>query len=93
MQTPKSNLDDLLKSPQGAAVAKHKDEILSLMQSEDAQKLMELLNQSAGGGLKQAADKAMKGDASSLMALMSKVMDSKEGADVVGRINRSIPKQ
>ncbi len=92
MQTPKSNLDDLMKTPQGAVIAKHKDEIMDLMRSADAQKLMELLNKSAGSGLKGAADAAMKGDTSQLMDLMGKVMSSKEGAAVVGRINRAVPR-
>ncbi len=92
MKTPSSNLDALMKSPQGAAVAKHKEEILSLLQSPDAQKLMALLEQGDGDGLKKAADAALKGDASGLMSRMGKVMESKEGAELVGRINRSIPK-
>ncbi|MBC5735938.1 MULTISPECIES: hypothetical protein [Oscillospiraceae] len=92
MQTPKSNLDALMKTPQGAVIAKHKDEIMGLMQSSDAQKLMEMLNKSAGGGLKGAADAAMKGDTSQLMDLMGRVMSSKEGAEVVGRINKAVPK-
>lgn len=93
MGKPNSNLDDLMKSPEAAVITKHKDEILSLMHSTDAQKLMDLLNQSAGGGLKGAADAAAKGDTAQLMDLMGKVMSSKEGAAVVDRINRSIPKK
>ncbi len=93
MQTPKSNLDDLMKSPQGAVIAKHKDQLMDLMRSADAQKLMKLLNESAGSGLKGAADAAMRGDTSQLMDLMGKVMESKEGSDVIGRINRAIPRE
>lgn len=92
MPEPKSNLDDLMKTPQGAVIAKHKDQIMNLMHSADGQKLIELLNKSAGTGLKGAADAAMKGDTSQLMELMGKVMSSKEGADIVGRINSAIPK-
>lgn len=93
MKTPRSNLDELLKTPQGAVIAKHKDQIMDLMRSADARRLMELLDQSAGQGLKGAADAAMQGDTSQLMALMDKVMASQEGAAVMGRINQSIPKK
>jgi len=93
MKTPRSNLDELLKTPQGAVIAKHKDQIMDLMRSSDARRLMELLDQSAGQGLKGAADAAMQGDTSQLMALMDKVMASQEGAAVMGRINQSIPKK
>ena len=34
----------------------------------------------------------MKGDTSQLMDLMGRVMSSKEGAEVVGRINKAVPK-
>lgn len=93
MATPKSNLDDLMKSPEAASLLKNKDMIASLMKSPDTKKLMDMLNQSAGSGLKGAADAAMKGDASQLMGLMDSIMKSKEGSAVVERLNKVMPKK
>ena len=93
MATPKSNLDDLMKSPEAADLLKNKDMLAGLMKSPDTKKLMDLLNRQAGSGLKGAADAAMKGDASQLMGLVSSIMKSQEGAAVVERINKSVPKK
>ena len=51
---------------------------------------MEMLNRT--GGLQAAAEAAMKGDASQLQGLLSKLMQDPEGAKVVERLNRSAPK-
>ncbi len=56
-----------------------------LAQSDDAQKLRELL-QRQGGGVQQAAQAAAAGDPSQLMAIMGQLMHSKEGAELVDRI-------
>ena len=57
-----------------------------LAQSDDAQKLRELLQQQSGG-VRQAAKAAAEGDPSQLMAMMDQLMHSKEGAELVDRIN------
>lgn len=89
----KSNLDDLMKSPEAAGLLKNKDMVRDLMRSPDTKKLMDMLNQKAGSGLKGAADAAMKGDTSQLMSLMDSIMKSKEGAAVIERINQAVPKK
>ena len=92
MQDPKQKSADILSSPEAQALLQNKDSIMGLLNSPDAKKLMEMLNQNAGGGLKTAADAAMKGDASALMGLMQQVMGCNEGADVVDRIQKKAPK-
>ena len=52
-----------------------------------------MLEQNAGGGLKQAADAAARGDTSALMGLVNQVMSSQEGAAVVDRIQKAAPKK
>ena len=93
MSKEQPKLDDLMKTPQAADLLKNKDAVMGLMGSPDAQKLMEMLNQKGGTGLKSAADAAMKGDAGELMALVQGVMQSKEGAELIQRINKSIPQK
>lgn len=65
---------------------KNRDAITQLARSSDAQKLMELL-QKQSGQVKQAAQQAAAGDPAQLMAMMDQLMHSKEGAELVDRIN------
>ena len=65
---------------------KNRDAITRLARSSDAQKLMELL-QKQSGQVKQAAQKAAAGAPAQLMAMMDQLMHSKEGAELVDRIN------
>lgn len=93
MSKEQPKLDELMKTPQAAGLLKNKDAVLGLMGSPDAQKLMEMLNQKGGAGLKTAADAAMNGDTGELMGLVQGIMQSKEGAELIQRINKSIPQK
>lgn len=63
----------------------NREAIAQLAKSGDAQKLMELLQQQSGQ-VKQAAQAAAAGDPGQLMAMMDQLMRSKEGAELVNRI-------
>jgi len=65
---------------------KNRDAISRLAKSSDAKKLMELL-QKQSGQVKQAAQSAAAGDPAQLMAMMDQLMHSREGAELVNRIN------
>ncbi len=65
---------------------KNRKAITQLAQSGDAQRLMELL-QRQSGQVKQAAQAAAAGDPAQLMAMMDQLMHSKEGAELVNRID------
>ena len=65
---------------------KNRDAIAQLAKSSDAQKLRELLQQQSGQ-VKQAAQAAAAGDPAQLMAIMDQLMRSKEGAELVDRID------
>ena len=65
---------------------KNRDAITRLAKSSDAQKLMELLRRQ-NGQVQQAAQAAAAGDPSQLMAMMDQLMRSKEGAELVDRID------
>ena len=92
MAAPKSNLNDLMKSPEAAALLKNKEALTRIMSSPNTKALMEILNRQAGGALKGAADAAMKGDAKALAGIVEHLMQSKEGAEVVGRISGTLPR-
>lgn len=65
---------------------KNSQSLSKLAQSQDAQRLMELLNQ--GGGVQEAAKSAAAGDPSALMNMVSQLMNTGEGAELVERISK-----
>ena len=58
--------------------------------SPDANALMEMLNRD--GGLKSAAEAAMKGDLTQLQGMLDRLMKDPEGAQVVERLSKTAPK-
>ena len=90
---PQNNLDALMKDPKAASLLRDREALSALLRSPDTQKLMSMLEQNAGGGLKQTADAAARGDTSALMGLVNQVMSSQEGAAVVDRIQKAAPKK
>lgn len=74
----------------GAEMMKNRDAISKLAQSNDAQRLMELLRQE--GGVQDAAQAAAEGNPSELIKRVQKLMNSKEGAQLVERISQQAKK-
>ena len=65
----------------------------NLMQSRDGQALMRMLTQQdQGSSLQKAAQSAAKGDPAELARMVTKVMQSPDGAALVERINKAIQK-
>ena len=90
MANRQPNMNDLMKSPQAAQLLKNRTAVENLAKAPETQHLMNLLNQIAGGGLKSAAEAAMKGDTSQLMGLMDRLMKDPNGAKVVEQLNKTI---
>ena len=64
-----------------------------VMQSQDGQRLMQLLNGTDGGaGLNRAAAQAAGGNTADMVQMLKKVMSSPEGAALVQRIGQSLQK-
>ena len=64
-----------------------------LMQSRDGQTLMQMLTQKdRGAALQRAAQSAARGNTADLAQLVSQVMQSPGGAELVQRINQAIQK-
>lgn len=91
MSEHKPNLDEMLNSPEATRLLKDKRAILDLAKSPETKRLMDLLNQSGGGKLQEAAQAAMGGDASALMEIMGKALKQPESAQIVEKLNRSLP--
>lgn len=80
----------IFNNPQAAKLLKDRAAVEQLVKSPDTKALMEML--SRGGGLKAAAEAAMKGDATQLQGLLDRLMKDPNGAKVVERINQSVTK-
>lgn len=81
------------KTDPTAALEHNRALLNQVIHSPDAQRLMELLNQNAGGKLKTAAASAALGDTKDLLSLVRQVMQNPEGAKLVERLNQTAPKQ
>ena len=92
MSKHEPDLDALKKDPQAAQLLKDPGALKSLLSAPETQKLMNLLNQSAGGSLQDAAHAAAKGKPDALMGLLSQVMQSKEGAQAVEGLQKKTTK-
>ena len=66
------------------ALEENRAAISKLARSGDARRLMELLHRD--GGVEQAAQAAASGDPAALMAMMDRLMHTREGAELVDRI-------
>jgi len=77
------NKQDLIRQ-----LEQNKTALLQLMNSADGRRLIQLMQQQSG--LQQAAGAAAKGDASQLTQMVSRLMETREGAQLVERINRTM---
>ncbi len=80
MTQPDSTFDSLKKDPKAAQLLGDPAALQSLLSSPETQKLVSLLNQAGGSGLKTAAQAAAKGKPDALMGILNQVMGSPEGA-------------
>lgn len=92
MNKSKPDLKGVMDSPQAAELLKNKQGLENLMKSGEARRLMELLNRNAGGGLKDAAQSAMQGDAAQLMGLVEGLMKDPKSAKLVEELNKKVGK-
>lgn len=67
--------------------------IHQLMQSQDGQTLMHLLNGADGGAsLQKAVMQAASGNTAQITQMLQQIMQSTEGAALIGRINETLQK-
>lgn len=89
MNSNPNNPGDFLNSPQAAALLKNKAALQSLLQSPDAIRLMQLLNQQ-GGNLNAAARQARQGDTKAISSMLNSLTQTKEGAELVNRLSQNL---
>ena len=65
----------------------------SLMQSQDGKALMQMLTQGdQGAGLQRAVQSAARGDTSAMVQMVTQIMQTPSGAELVERINKAVQK-
>ncbi len=77
------NNQDLMRQLQ-----QNKAALMQMMRSADGQRLIELMQQQSG--LQQAAGAAARGDAAQLTQMVQRLMQTREGAELAERINRTM---
>ena len=80
MTKPDPSFDALKKDPQAAQLLGDPSALKSLLSSPETQKLVSLLSQAGGDGLKAATQAPAKGKPDALMGILNQVMGSPEGA-------------
>lgn len=79
-----------MNDPQVTKLMKDTAAVEKMVKSPDASALMEMLNRE--GGLKTAAEAAMKGDLTQLQGMLDRLMKDPDGAKVVERLSKTAPK-
>lgn len=92
MSTNQPNLNDVLNSPQAAELLKNRQTVENLLRSEEARRLVALLEHNSGGSLQDAAQSAMKGNAAQLMSLVQGLMNDPKSAGLVEELNKKLGK-
>ena len=92
MTRPDPAWDALKQDPQAAQILKDPKGLQALLSSPETQKLMSLLNQSAGDGLQAAAKAAATGKPEALMGLLNQVMNTQEGSQAVEGLKKKTQK-
>lgn len=86
-------MDQWMKDPQAASLLKNRAALEALLKAPDTQKLIQKLNQSAGGSLQSAAQSAAKGDTSALMGILQAFTQSQDGAQLIQTVQNNAQKQ
>ena len=84
------NFQDFLGSEQAASLMKHTDKLERIKDAPETQRLFQLLSQSAGENLEQAANKAAQGDTAPLMGAIKQLMQNPEGQKLIEQMKRSL---
>lgn len=85
MDEKTKRLANTLKNNPGAVQA--------LLGTQDGQNLIRMLTQEdRGASLQRAAQSASRGDVTDMMRMVSRLMESPEGAALVERINKAVQK-
>ena len=84
------NFQDFLGSQQAAKLMKNSSKLEQIKDAPETQRLFQLLSQSAGGDLEQAAGRAAQGDTAALMNAIKQLMQNPEGEQLIRRMKENL---
>ena len=84
------DLQDVLHSQQAARLMQDRARLDQLQNAPEAQRLLQMLQRSAGGGLEQAAQQAAQGDTAQLMDAVRQLARDPEGQRLIQRLRQSL---
>lgn len=84
------NFQDVINSDQAARLMQDTHKLEQLRDAPETQRIFQLLSQSAGGNLEQAAKQAAGGDASTLMSAIRQLMQDPEGQQLMQKMKQSM---
>lgn len=90
MNQSQPDLNEVLRSPQAAELLKNRQALEGLLRSDEARRLLASLDQNSGGGLKNAAQAAMKGNTAQLMGLVQGLMNDPKNAKLMQDLNAKL---
>lgn len=73
-----------------AQLLQDKQTVATIMQSQEAKQLMDLLNQNSGQSLKDAAQSALKGDTARLTRLVDNLMQNPQSAKLMEELQKKL---
>ena len=82
--------NSMFHSPKATNLLNNKQAVESLMKSQEAKQLMELLSKNSEQNLQQAAQSAIKGNTSQLAQLVEGLMRNPQSAKLVEDLNKKI---
>lgn len=85
-----SSFQDIFNSEQATALLKDEKKLEALHRAPETQRLFQLLSQSAGGDLEQAANRAVQGDSAALMNAVKQLMQNSEGQQLLQKMKQSL---
>lgn len=85
-----ANLDGLLRNKQAANLLSDQKKLEQLRNAPETQQLFSMLQKNTGEDLEQAANHAAKGDASSLISAIQKLMRDPEGAKLMEKMKQHL---
>ena len=80
----------MFQSPQAANLLNNRQTIETLMNSQEAKQLIELLNKNPGQNAQAAAQSAMEGNPAQLTRLIEGLMRNPQSAKLVEELNKKV---
>lgn len=87
-----SDLENIMNSPEAKELMKNKEKIKELSNSREIKEILEILKESGGKNIENAAQTAMAGDPSELSVLIDILQKNPEAAEAISQLKKHLSK-